>query len=330
MPDFFRILVFILLLPALAQAQPTEPTEQPQAKALYEQGVSAADRKDWAAARIAFLKAWDLFQHYEIAANLAKAEFELNRYRDAAEHLDFSLKNAPDDLPAEERRAMQERFDQARSHIGELLIDVNMKGADIFVDHSSVGKAPLGRSILVEPGKHRVEAKLDGYPSVHQSVDIEPGSAQLIVQLTLEKRPAPAMAPPPKVLHKENVGPNKTLMIAGWSMTGAGAIVTAVSAGFSVAQSIELEQRRHKNCADYADRALCEQDYDELRRKWALSTNVAINAGIVTGLLLGGTLAYTFWPWRPKEPLNSEESKPISLDVHLGWKCAGATAIIGW
>src|SRR5262245_39603845 len=60
----------------------------------YEDGVRAAKLTLWADAYQSFLAAWKLKQHYQIAANLGRAELMLKKYRDAAEHMAFFLREA--------------------------------------------------------------------------------------------------------------------------------------------------------------------------------------------------------------------------------------------
>ena len=54
--------------------------------------MKAAGKKDWTAAHAAFLEAWKLNEHYQIAANLGSMEIKLGRFRDAAEHLAIYLR----------------------------------------------------------------------------------------------------------------------------------------------------------------------------------------------------------------------------------------------
>src|SRR5690349_768840 len=92
-----------LSAPAAAQSPSGPPTDSEstgisdKARALYMEGIKAADAKNWAAAHTAFLEAWKQSEHYQIAANLGSMEIKLGRYRDAAEHLAVYLRKAPQD-----------------------------------------------------------------------------------------------------------------------------------------------------------------------------------------------------------------------------------------
>lgn len=248
-------------------------------------------------------------------------------YRDAAEHLDFVMRNAPADTPAAEQKLVQDMFNEARSHIGEFIVEVNAEGAEIFVDGSSVGKAPLQSSVFVEPGPRIVEAKLDGYPNARQSADVKPGSAQMTIRLRLEKPSASGIVPP-KDLNEESGKPNKAVLLAGWSTVGVGMIVTAVSAGFAISyrgQAYDFWDEHVGKCQTYPGGPdACQTDYDALRKGWATSGNVAINAGVLTGLGAAAVLTYMLWPRsKPSSDKFGEVKVNASLQPGSGW--AGVT-----
>jgi len=93
------LLVLILGLspsPAIA-AKPSRAPSQADLEAAahyYEMGLDAAKRHEWEKSRLAFLSAWGLARHYRLAIGLGQTEFKTKRYRDAAEHLAYYLREA--------------------------------------------------------------------------------------------------------------------------------------------------------------------------------------------------------------------------------------------
>lgn len=158
---------------------------------------------------------------------------------------------------------MQALLMDARKQVGALSIKVEPVGAEVLVDGVSVGKAPLEGEVFVEPGSHRIEAKLEGYEAAKQGVSAAAGSAQDVeIRLSpIEKKESgertklggsaedrggdaagqqarSAQREAPKTLPPEGEraegGPNKGVVIAGIA-----ASVTAVGlgVGFAVASN---------------------------------------------------------------------------------------------
>src|SRR5688572_449503 len=53
---------------------------------IYTKGNLAAKNERWQEAYEAYAEAWKIKQHFQIAANLGRAELRLGKHRDAAEH----------------------------------------------------------------------------------------------------------------------------------------------------------------------------------------------------------------------------------------------------
>ena len=90
------LLAFALCRPAGADSV-SEEDKAAAVKELVKQGTAEYMKKNWEAARVDFLKAWELKQHYAIAGSLAQIEMKLGRYQDAAEHLKYAIANLPPD-----------------------------------------------------------------------------------------------------------------------------------------------------------------------------------------------------------------------------------------
>src|SRR5262245_3317595 len=90
--------------PALAQQCATAGA-QAQAKSdvakdLYEQGWAALQKKNWEAARAAFLEAWRCKQHWQIALSLGWAEVKTGKYLEGAGHLRYFQRESQGDQAA--------------------------------------------------------------------------------------------------------------------------------------------------------------------------------------------------------------------------------------
>lgn len=301
----------IALAQAPAEAQSLTPEQQ--ASKYFEQGAAARDAKNWKGAREAFQEAWKRRKHVLIALNLGNAEFELKMYAGAAEHLDYFLENAPPSTPMADKKRALEMFAIARKHVGALKVEVNVEGADVLVDAKEVGRSPVKGNVFVEPGRRKIEARLKGYAAAGEMREVKPGGREEVVRLNLVRvREEP----------EEEMKPERTAIIVGWSAVGAGAIVTAVLGSLAQSHHNEALKIRKENCPSAMsqdDFKPCVEQYNEQRKKRVRLGNAAITTGVVSGALGLVMVGYTWLPW-PKwfAPAKSEkDAKKVSLDVQV-------------
>ncbi|AUX25494.1 hypothetical protein SOCEGT47_060410 [Sorangium cellulosum] len=97
----------------------------------------------------------------EIAGELGLCELALRRYRDAAEHLAWSLEQR-EALPV----ALQKRFEQglrkAAPHVAILNLSVDPPDAEVLVDGKPLGRLARTYRLFFEPGQHMVRAQAPG------------------------------------------------------------------------------------------------------------------------------------------------------------------------
>jgi hypothetical protein len=167
--------------------------DRSRARELLQQGISAIDSGSLETARQTLLQAWKLQHSYDVAGALGQAELELGRYRDAAEHLDYSIRDFPPSESRALRAKVEDALTNARKQVASLHITAAPPGAEIFVDGASVGQTPLDSPVFVDPGPHRVDAQLQAYTTNTSTVQAVAGSEQ-DVQLTLAK--SDAITPP--------------------------------------------------------------------------------------------------------------------------------------
>ena len=175
--------VMILIVSALSFAAPaaaqTPPSKAPASPAtepptsttrnnadpehvrdLLTRGTEAlsANRND--EARTLLAEAYRLRRSYDVAAALGQAELELGHHRDAAEHLDFAIREFP---PGESRKLLkqlEDAFAGAKAHVATLRVSVNQPGCEVTLDGALVGTSPLTNELFVEPGVHALGARV--------------------------------------------------------------------------------------------------------------------------------------------------------------------------
>jgi len=301
------VLLGVHTLSAPSRADPPGPPAKlvaqamtEKARQLFADGVKAYLQSRWADARASFLAAWSLSQHYTIAGNLADCELKLGMYRDAAQHFAIYVRELAKDAsttPAE-RKDGEDHYAQARAKVGQADVRVSLPGAEVYVDGKLLGSAPLPDPVFLDPGRHVIEARGDGYPPARAGVEARPGAAQAVT-LTLARAPDPAP-------ERRSVVPGAVLGGVAGAALVSGIAVVAVGAK-KHASNTALNQaiaQAHHSCV--AGAANFDPQCSTLKDS-ASAADTLGRAGV--GLLVGagaaavGSVIYFVWPEsKPRAP----------------------------
>ncbi|MGK4002873.1 PEGA domain-containing protein [Sorangium sp. So ce1036] len=159
-----------------------------KARQLYDEGLAALNQSRWVEAHASFLAAWRIERHYQIASNLGVAELRLGKYRDAAEHLSWYLREAPATRVTQRQRA-EVLLKEALAKVAAITVKTEPEGAEVTVDGAEMGRTPLALPVFLEPGQHMIQAELDGYKPAQER--IEPKAGDVVgMKLYLVRRDA--------------------------------------------------------------------------------------------------------------------------------------------
>jgi hypothetical protein len=322
-------LAFVVALPSSAEPA----TEQVKvARKRFQEGVAAADARNYEAARLAFQQAYALKPHPSVLRNLGQAELKTGHYLDAARHLSTFIRDTTFGTPAE-RESAKKSLAEAETKIGKLLLEVDVAGAEIAVDGEMSGRSPLGADpIYVEPGQRVVRVQKDGYDLYEQTQAFEPDR---VIRLKVALRPTapvpteaaavtripptivePVVVPPPVEHPASPSPPARDRAERGGTETRtvvlvSGAALTALAAGFGIGFSISgnsldedaIAQRAFiaqtlgvTACAPgSAGNRACTKLNDTLDRRNRANA-IAQGSFIAAGVLGAATLA-TFFLW---------------------------------
>lgn len=311
-------------------AAPASAIPAPNARDAYKQAVEAFDAGDFAAAYRGFSDVWAQEKKPKVAGNLGRTELKLRKYCSAIEHLGLFLREQPDLTPAE-RKDVEALLGEAKENAASLRVEVSQPGADVLVDGAPVGPSPVGREMCMDPGKHRIEARL---ATLQAAEDVEVVSgAKVTRKLELAPRasqePAkgpqasPAAPAPGTTVGRDGSGarpfPTRTVIIvAGGGLALAGIVAGAAMLGVSDAKRAESDKfislpvdqgglpgnpgdSAAIRCAgDYSTR--CDANSERLKERDSLK---AAGVGVIVGgsvLALGalGVLGYTLFAPQPK------------------------------
>jgi hypothetical protein len=241
-----RVLLGICLFVAQARAEADQgsapaglsgPAEA-KARQTFKEGIEAFDRRDFEAARVAFLQTFALKPSVPVVRrNLGLAEIYSGHYLDGARRLARVLHTTGEGT-AEDRARMLDSLKKAEAHLERLTIEVNVDGANIAVDEADLGSSPLPFVWYVAPGAYRVRVSKSGFAEFAQTRVARAGGIQhLRVALTPESEPSTARLDPPAAAALDSAkpaGPSPWLIAAGAVVTGSG---IAAGVGFSLAAS---------------------------------------------------------------------------------------------
>ncbi len=333
-PRIQRTLALVTLLacaaPARAQTGPVEPApaapSDPDAQAARWMGTGNRAFKEghFAEAEEAYRQAFTLKRGYDIAGNLGAAELAQGKLRDAAQHLAFTLRLFPLTGEPALREQMARAYEQCRRGVAALRVQVEVKGATIFVDGAAVGEAPLPDEVFVEPGEHVVEARLGGYTGAPlRLVAVKGTSADVTLELTPVPRPPPAPPPTPPVRHR-SPAPGLGLAAVAVVGFGSGAALLGLSSS-KRAEAVALGAvivgpAPHHACVSGAanyDAASCPTLASTLRADDTYH-DVAVGALLAGSAAAVGAATWLLWPQR--RPVSGLRVTPI-----LGGGQGGAT-----
>lgn len=294
--------------PALAQSSgqgASQAADVASVSQLYNQGVDAAKKNDWPKAYESFLAAWKIKEHYQIAANLGRAEIKMGKHRDAVEHLAYFLREAQG-VSADDRKKAQDLLTEAKHHVGTLIIKVNRPGAEVLVDGQAVGVAPLSREIYLDPGTHTLEARMGAENTEKVPVELSGGQSRQVglwfgrapVAEEQERKPAVNNAQP--VTEESSTGTRKALIGVGIGLSVVALGIGGVATGLSFAEASDRDEACNPP-GQPAKEDCTREDWDKFETSRTRMADVAIGGFVTGGLLLGATVAYAI-VGAPSEP----------------------------
>ncbi|HTN92899.1 MAG TPA: hypothetical protein VL242_54900, partial [Sorangium sp.] len=97
----------------------------------------------------------------EIAGELGLCELDLRKFRDAAEHLAWSLERRKALSPAQQKR-FDDGLAKAVPFVATLYLSVDPPDAEVLIDGKPIGRPRRTYTLFFEPGKHMVRARAQG------------------------------------------------------------------------------------------------------------------------------------------------------------------------
>lgn len=234
----FLLLTFLIgawTCGALAQDASAEAVKT-EASAHFSQGVELFREGAYRAALVELQRAHELSPDYRVLFNIGQTQLQLGEYVEAIKAFEGYLVQGGAAVDAQRRGDTEKDLAQLRKRVATLAISVSAEGADVYVDSTLAGKSPLGATIPVSVGRHRVFAQSSDGANASIVIDVAGGDLKEInLELVAPVRevaevvtPAPAPAQKPSWFTKRKrwaVG-----LLAGGVALGIGAGISGVLA----------------------------------------------------------------------------------------------------
>ena len=317
------VLGLCLIAPAV-RAQPVDEGARSAVRELGRAGLEAYKAGKYAEALEAFSRAYSVLKLPSIGLYTARCLEKLGRLAEASErYLEVTRLpvGAGEASIQEEAKAKAEQERAAlEARVPRVTVTLEGPGADqaeVLVDGAPVARALVGVPRAVNPGSHRIEARV-GDRVVTETATLGEGESKTVV-LKLPEAPAagpaepvaapqpppaepPAAAPrppPPELAapaRDQGSAPGSVQRTAGWvsiGLGGAGLVLGTVTGIMVLSRKSDLDASGCVDAACYTDQA---DDVDAMNGLRPISTVGFVIAGV--GLAAGVTLLLT----APKQP----------------------------
>ena len=199
--NLIRLTMCLTLMTFAASAWGQAPSDsRDQARAHFVRGNELVAAERWEEALREFDASLRLYPSRTALYNRALCLGLLGRPADGVRALEQYQARFSAGATPEQQAEVERELDRLRERVG--LIDLRVDGAPeagVYLDGELSGRTPLEHPLAVNPGRHNLEVRADGYNSVSRWVNVEAGN-QVRVVMTLGPAghvPAPPVGPTP-------------------------------------------------------------------------------------------------------------------------------------
>lgn len=282
---------------APAESQPSEEDVR-AARTRYNRAIRLYRQRAYESALAEFQKAYELAPSFRIHYNIAQVHQELGDHAAAMRSLHAYLRDGGDELNVQKRERAQEQIASLRSKVAQLVIEVNVEGAEVAVDDEVVGHAPVAEKVWVNRGPRKVRATYPGWIPAGEVV-MASGGDTVQVELTLvdpgARQPAEstggAATEQPGKPPQQNETPRGTATWVGWVATGTLAAGALTSGVLHLTAKSDLQDQRDSLGNDPQAKRDAIDDAHARATKYAIATDIfAISAAVAGSITLYVTL----------------------------------------
>jgi hypothetical protein len=327
--------------PALAEQpsggsrDPALDVENEKALQTFREGIAAFDRRDFEAARVAFLQTFALKPSAPVVRrNLGLAEIYSGHYLEGARRLGRVI-HTTDEGTAVDRARMVDSLKKAEAHLERVTVEVNVEGAEIRIDDVDLGISPLPFAWYLEPGGYDIRVSKPGFEPFTERRLARAGSAEhlrvhlrpVVIEEPEPPAPVAAVAEAPPMVDVER-GPNPWILVAG-SVATAGGLATGLMLSLFAADNADKVDRIGDSlagvrcteppagaCRELADAA----EAHDSQVRWA-TVSFALGAAAGVSTIVYAVLASSGGGQRPL-------AEPEGTQVGFAWEEGGGRLVL--
>lgn len=266
------LLVLALGCASVLVALPARADAEDDARARVKRGLELYDEGDFRLALVELERAYEIAPSYKLLYNIGQIHMQLGEYARAQRAFRRYLDEGGAEITPERRTEVEKDLATVNGRIATVTIQVNVGGADVFVNDQVV-PAPAVK-LPVEPGPLRIVVTRSGYESQTRIVRLA-GGDEVVVEVKLLP------------IRREVIVDDRGLStpaLVGWIVTGA-LTVGAVGAGIATSSAYStFERQREAPVTGSVQQAAVDLDKQGDRADaLALTTDLLIGSAIIAG-----------------------------------------------
>lgn len=215
----------------------------------------------------------------------------LGRLKEAALAYDDAVTKS-DKSQQDVANAAKERAASVRKKLAYITVqpsDPSAPGLVVRLDGEPISPTSRATPISVNPGKHSVDADVDGTPRFHSELMLDETESRT-VQIPLLTPAVPSPPPPSTIPPKEEPAPDRTRTVVGWTGIGLGSAFLVTAGVLLIMRESDInaiEQRCPNNVCPMSLRS----EVDTLRNRALIEGPLALTFGLL-GAASAGAGAY--------------------------------------
>ncbi len=295
------VLMSVLAMPLGARAQEVAPSggDVTEAERLFDEGVAATERGDFAAALDSFQRSHRLNPLPDVLYNIAMCHKALGDLPAALNAFAEYVARMGGNLQPDEQAEFDALLADLVPRVGRIVVESTQTEAEIRIDRTAVGSTPMPGWRAVAPGRHRVEITKPGFGPYSTQVDVRAGQTLTVTA------PLVAIAGPPPVGPRVGTGPVAPVGpeptdgegLSPWFWTcvgiaGASALTMAITGGLTLKYRDDFDAGGRTD-AELRDTAL------------ALRTTTDVFLGIGLAAVIAGTVLFFVEPGEEEADLRA-------------------------
>jgi hypothetical protein len=303
-------ILFTLSVAGAAPAQPASvgPADVARAERLYDEGVAATDRGDFAGAISLFQASYALNPLADVLYNIGMCHKALGELPQALNAFRDYVDGMGGNLGPEEQAEFDGLLAELAPQVGRLVIDSSAGAATVSVDGAVVGTTPLPTWHAVAPGRHRVEIAKQGFELFASEVDVAAGQTLTVSAPLVALVGTPPIGPVPGPVGP--VGPepeDDEEGLSPWFWTcvgvaGASALTMAITGGLTLKYNDDFDASGRTD-AGLRDTAI------------TLRTTTDVFLGLGLAAVVAGTVLFFVLPGEESE---DDEEGSVAVAPALG------------